>query len=287
MRVGATGSTWAIVLDGERSMLEETLERTALVIPRERTILVASECEQQETLAQFDRFPGVELVVQPRNAGTGPSILLPLSRIQKVDPTARVLVVPRDHSVPDPSPYLEAVCQAISVLRHAEELVTLLGARPTSPDPGNSWVLPGRRLNAPTDGLFYRVRQFVDQPDKRTAVELADTGGLWNTFVTAGRLSSLWMLATRFLPWHVVMFERYARTIGRAEERDLLRTLYATMSPVDFCRAVLARADRVAVVPFSDSGWTHQVSSQSESLRRSDEPVSKRSHRRSESMLAR
>src|SRR5262245_59618119 len=64
-------------LDGGRTLLEETLERTLRWSPPERTQVVVSTEFAALARRQLAAYPAVEVVGQPDNRGTGPGVLLP------------------------------------------------------------------------------------------------------------------------------------------------------------------------------------------------------------------
>src|SRR5437870_2584846 len=65
-------------LTGERTLLQQTLARISPLFPPARTLVVAPRSHAGTALTQLGLHPGVDLLLQPANRGTGPGILLPL-----------------------------------------------------------------------------------------------------------------------------------------------------------------------------------------------------------------
>ena len=84
-------------LVSERTLLQETLDRMAPLIPPERTVVVVAEGHEELARMQLADKPGVEIISQPRDLGTGPGLLLPLTHVLARDPQATVAVFPSDH----------------------------------------------------------------------------------------------------------------------------------------------------------------------------------------------
>jgi mannose-1-phosphate guanylyltransferase len=238
------------VLAGERSLMQTTIERASALTTLDRISVVVTAHHEKIARAQLAPYPGVELVVQPRNLDTGPGLLLPLVRILVRADLARVVFLPSDHHVSDPAPIAEA-------LRHAgddslHDRISLLGVTPTGPEIEYGWIVRGAQV-ARTNG--YTVRRFMEKPTHAVAEDLWRTGGLWNTFISCGPARLFWKLAQHHLPGHTQRLERYAATIDQSGEADALQTAYDGMAPANFSRSVLSNANELAVLPVADSGW--------------------------------
>jgi mannose-1-phosphate guanylyltransferase len=215
-------------------------------------------------------------VAQPKNLGTGPGILLPLARVHAREPDACVAVLPSDHHVPHPEPFLDALEAAAHSARLRHAPATLLGVRATHAETEYGWIVPGRRVSDKAFPEHRVVSRFVEKPIPRIAEELHRMGALWNTFAFAGRLRELWRLATLHLPDHAQKLERYAAQVDRSGERQLLADLYAQMAQANFSQDILEAAQGLAVLPVEGSGWSDWGSPARvlESLRGTDELLS-------------
>ncbi len=241
-------------LDGQKTMLQATMDRIAPVAPPERTVVVISELYESMARAQLAGYPGVEIVTQPMNLGTGPGILLPLAHVKARDPKAQVAIFPSDHHVRRAEPFVDAVQRGLSISGASEAGVTLLGAAADRAAVDLGWIVTGERLGA-EDSRAYRVHRFIEKPPEAMATLLLGTGSLWNTFVITGSLASLWDLARRHIPSQARAFDKYSRQIGRGDEQYQRSRMYREMLPADFSREVLQVAHGLAVVPVIDSGW--------------------------------
>jgi len=241
------------VLAGERSLLQQTIERAALMSTLDRVLVVVSAHHEELARAQLAAYRGVELIVQPRNLDTGPGLLLPLARIRVAEPRGRVAFLPSDHHVADPTPLTEALQAAAT--GPTRDRVTLIGVVPDSAETEYGWILRGTRLPAASGPASFVVRRFHEKPPIAIAERLRSRGGLWNTFISTGPVSAYWSLARSHLPVHATALARYARRIGRGDEHDALHGAYARMAPANFSRDLLSRARDLAVVPVGGTGW--------------------------------
>jgi len=244
------------VLHRGRSLLQATMDRVAPLVPPQRTVVVVGQAHRELAELQLAEYPGVEIVAQPRNLDTGPGILLPLTHVLAHDPGASVVVLPSDHFVTDPRPLLSAIRIAAGTSARAEALLTLLGVIPDRAETDYGWIVSTRMIDSGTDERLRGVSRFVEKPSPLEAQHLLHLGALWNTFISIARASTYWDLAKRHLPAQAGLFEKYRVHMDRPGQDRLLDDLYATMEPANFSRAVLERAENLAVLPVSGTGWS-------------------------------
>lgn len=241
-------------LDGDRTLLQRTMDRIAPITPPERTVVVVSDSCEDLARTQLQGYPGVEIVPQPSNIGTGNGILLPLAHVLARDPQADVAVYPSDHHIRRPDPFREAVDRAVRIARRCDSGVALLGAAAERPAVDLGWIVRGNPLGGRLDRAW-SVQRFVEKPPEALAMLLLGTGGLWNTMVIIGRARTLWELSRRHLPEQTRAFDAYLLQIGSANLRQSRELIYRHLLPADFSREVLQLARGLAVVPLIDSGW--------------------------------
>ena len=236
-----------------RTFLQATIDRLGTLVPGERTVVVVAARHEALAREQLADVPGVELVAQPSNLGTGPGVLLPLIHVLRRDPGADVALVPSDHDFRAPEAMLRALHRARQAARQHQGMV-LLGAVAESPASDLGWIVPKRKLS-PQLGVG-SIRQFVEKPAPALATRLFQAGALWNTMLSATPGEVLWSLARRRLPLQAALFESYAPEVGTRVARETLRALYERLPAADFSRDLVAGADRLWVTPMLDSGWS-------------------------------
>jgi len=198
-------------------------------------------------------LPQSNIVVQPRNRGTAPGMLLPLLAIAERDPDAKVVVLPSDHFFENEALAVDAVRVAYHGLDVERESVVLLGITPDEADSSLGWILPGRRSH----GAFRRVERFVEKPSHEIAESLMGMGGLWNSFIIAARASTLVELYLQTLPSLLKTLALARAWDARLPEADAVREAYARLEISDFSRDVLERStDSLRVLPVPPCGWS-------------------------------
>lgn len=232
-------------IDGEQSMLQATILRTARMVPFERIVVVVGPTHARWARPQLAPFPDVALLVQPESLGTAPAILYGLAAIRGFDPDADILILPSDHHVANPGALVAALEEARAAARELDRVV-LLGVRPELPDADYGWIVAG----SPIAQNVRALDRFVEKPDQETAGELFRAAGLWNTFIMCAPVRTLDRLARATLPLHAARFADLA-----AREVDI-SDAFRDLPAADFSRDVLQLARKLAVVPLIGAGWS-------------------------------
>lgn len=247
-------------LNGDETLLQQTMDRLSTLVPPHRTVVVVAENRREIADHQLARYEGVQIVSQPSNAGTGPGILLPLSIIKAQAPDATVVITPSDHHLPNTEAFVDAVLRAREVERRAPAGLVLLGADADAPASDLGWIVPQDHA-APPGSPVDLVQHFVEKPPEMVAQQLVLRGALWNTLVVVGSVSAFWGQARRRMPQQTARFDTYVTVLERNGGRPdaaagaLLERLYRSMAPADFSRAILQNAEGLAFVRLKNSGW--------------------------------
>ncbi len=236
-------------LEGGRSLFDATLDR-ARGVADEGRIWVVCGAEHAAAVRRASSLAASRVVVEPRRRNTAMACAVAAARIAAEDPDAVLAVLPADHRIPDVRAFAAAIRKAARAAAAEGALVTL-GVRPTRPDTGYGYIAVGEPVGGPHKGL-YRVRRFVEKPDRVRASRFLRRGGyLWNAGIFVWRAASFLEEVGRCEP-------ALARALGPVLERprgrgsrEALARAYrrAPSLPVDV--AVLERSRRVLTLPVS------------------------------------
>lgn len=233
-------------LRGGDSFLEATLARAERLVPRTRIVVVVAAEHAVWWRSQLGHLPPANVVVQPRNRGTAPGLLLPLLTILGRDPEASVLVLPSDHFVADEAGFAVWLQSALAGVVRGAAAIVLVGVAAEAPTSDYGWIVP-----AGTAGIR-PVVAFVEKPPTAQAERLMANGAVWNTFIFAARGHALTALAETCRPGLVAGL-RSAMVLGG----ESLSRLYDTLPSIDLSREVLQRApDHLHVLTAPACGWT-------------------------------
>ena len=245
------------VLVGERSLLRQTLDRVALAVPPERTLVVMTHAHHRFFPAEFTGPGAPRVIVQPSDRGTAAGVLLPALRVAWRDPDATVAVFPSDHFVVDDGAFMRHVVSLLPVVDRHPDRIVLVGAAPDSPEQGYGWIQPGPRLDEASSGDVRAVRRFVEKPSLAEARACLANGGLWNTFVMLGRARCLVEAGRRALPELVGRLARTRPFLDTPAEARAIELAYRRAPAANFSQAVLAAgAARLAVSRLPALAWS-------------------------------
>ena len=244
-----------LALASERTLLEDTLLRTADTTRFARPIVVGSE-EHRFVLAEQLRGLGIEaeaLVAEPVGRNTAPAAAVAALLVERIDPDGHLLLMPADHVIADPEAFRDAVARAQPA--SADGRLVTFGIEPTEPHTGYGYIRRGAPL--PDRPGCHRVERFVEKPDVATAAAwLASGDHLWNSGIFLFRAARYLAELARREP---AMLAACRRALDAARhDLGVLRLgaeafAEAPANSIDY--AVMEHADDAVVVPVS-MGWS-------------------------------
>ena len=245
------------VLTGSKSLLRQTLDRVSRLVPRQRIVVVTMAGHSAYVTAELKHeAPAPHVLEQPRDRGTAAAVLLAAHWILARDPAAVMVVLPSDHFVGEDEPFMGHVGDVLGYLDRQGDRIVLLGAEPSEPETDYGWIELGEPLPGSGPSHLYRVRHFREKPSQAMAEELYRAGALWNTFVFAGRATTLVEAGSDCLPALHERLVRLSRFLGTEHERWAIRQAYELSPRANFSQAVLERCPRkLAVVRLSAVSW--------------------------------
>jgi mannose-1-phosphate guanylyltransferase len=236
------------MIHGGQSLLQATVERARRWSAPERIVVVVAKEREALARSQLEALGPVDVVAQPANRGTGPGLLLPLTRVMAHDPAARLVIVPSDHYIRDEAPFEHSIRAAVAA---SSDEVALVGAVPDHAETQYGWIVTGR-----TVGRSRAVQHFCEKPPAALARRLLSSGALWNTFIMAGSVQRFWALGAAHMPAALSLFEQYRASVGSAGEAAALDAIYRHMPISDFSRDVLQKASGLRAVALEPCGWS-------------------------------
>lgn len=238
-------------LFGGSSLLRQSYERVALVLPPDRIYVITSQVHLPQVAQELPELPAENLIGEPVGRDTVNAIGLGAAILAQRDPQALMGVFTADHIITPLENFGRAVELAFETAeRHADGLVTF-GIRPTSPHTGYGYI---HRGEAVSPGVF-KVRQFTEKPNLAAATKYISSGEYyWNSGMFAWRAATILGELRRHLPHSHAAFMEIAAAWNTDARADKLQLLYPTLMKVSVDFAIMERAQRVLVVEM-DCNW--------------------------------
>ena len=241
-------------LTGGQSLLIDTVQRAASVVEPNHICVVVAAQHRRWWEPMCSKMPKSNIIVQPRNCGTGNGVLLPLLHILARDNGARIVLLPSDHYVGDEPALASSLRQAVGALEdHPDELL-LLGMHPDDADPDLGYIIPGHNIGP----NIYRVERFVEKPSRAAARQLLDQGALWNALIVATRARALLDLFMTSQPDVVAKMHFAVAEDLRSSTNALAATIvYRDLPNIDFSSQILQGTEtKLRLIKASRCGWS-------------------------------
>ncbi|HET7700840.1 MAG TPA: mannose-1-phosphate guanylyltransferase [Candidatus Limnocylindria bacterium] len=244
---------------GERSMLQDTVDRIAEIIPSERIFAVAPPEHRALIHEQLPELRADHVVIEPYPRGNAAAIGLAMAALHVFDPEAVVAVLPSDHVV-DKRPKFRDVLLAATAAAEAGNLVTL-GIEPERPDTGFGYIEAGEVIASLRTPVPVRtVKRFIEKPKREAAQRMIAAGGhFWNAGMFVWRVADIIAAYRAHLPGTAKAIDALAEAIGSPRYESVLAEVWEETDRTTIDYGVFEKAANVAVVP-ADIGW-HDVGS--------------------------
>jgi mannose-1-phosphate guanylyltransferase len=234
------------------SLLHAALQRARALAPPARIVVTVTREHQRWWRGLSADLPMSNVLIEPRQRGTGIGILHALLEILRRDPQAIVTVLPSDHFFASEAGIAAGLRQAAREARRFPREILLLGFEPEDCDPDLGYVVPDEaRVGEPR-----HVRRFVEKPGADVAALLAAEGALLNSFIFVGSAAALLQLLERRCPGAVRRLRSFA-AVATGLQRRQLSMLFRALPDIDFSRDVMSPdAARLRVLRIAACGWS-------------------------------
>jgi mannose-1-phosphate guanylyltransferase len=241
-----------LALEGERTLLRDTLERLAPGIPPESVWVCTTEALADAVRRDLPEVPPEQILSEPEGRNTAPAIAWAVRSMPEGARREVVAVLPADHRMGDPAAFRAALERAARVVEREDRVMTL-GVVPRWAETGYGYLeLEPVELEpaAETADGVRRVRRFVEKPSEENARRFLESGNyLWNAGIFLFRGSTLLDLVALHQP----ELARGLEAIATAPDR--LRELYRRLPADSIDYAIMEKLDGIATLPL-DCGWS-------------------------------
>jgi mannose-1-phosphate guanylyltransferase len=212
-----------LALDGERSMIQQTVERLKPLGKLENTWVITNEFLATEIADQLMGVPANQIIQEPVARNTAPACGLAAFLIERQNPAAVLGVFPSDHVIADEPRFLKALQRGIALAAVGDNMI-VLGIEPTRPETGYGYIETGDHTG---EGSALHVRRFTEKPNLNRAQEFVAAGNYyWNSGIFLWSASTLANAVREHLPETAPVLEEIASAYGTPEFEDVFHQLY-------------------------------------------------------------
>lgn len=237
-----------IRLYGDKTLMQSTLLRMVNMIPIELLRVIAGAKWHDLVMTQAGEIFGAEnlpdnfIIEEPCARGTAPAILLAAEDLltHGACDDDVMIVLPSDAYIRNTKAFTDSLKAGVKAAEAG--YIATLGIAPVRPETGFGYIRMGNEIA----GGYCEAEAFVEKPDVVTAEKyLADGHYLWNGGIFIFTPKSLYR-----------ELEHADSELYAAAMRGNLRENFASVKNISFDNSVMEKAERVAVVPLVDSGWS-------------------------------
>ncbi|MGB7547096.1 MAG: mannose-1-phosphate guanylyltransferase [Terracidiphilus sp.] len=225
-----------LALDGERSMIQQTVERLKPVGTPEKTWVITNEYLAHEIADQLKGVPSDQIIQEPVARNTAPACGLAAFIIERQNPDAVLGIFPSDHVIADEPRFLKALHKGIALAATGDNIV-VLGIEPTRPETGYGYLETGDYTG---DEAALHVRRFIEKPNQNRAEEFVAAGNyFWNSGMFLWSARTLANAVRDHMPETAPLLEEIAKAFGTPAFEQVFHSLYPKCENISVDYAVL------------------------------------------------
>ena len=225
-----------LALDGERSMIQQTVERLKPLAGMDKIWVITNEYLAHEIADQLNGVPAQQIVQEPVARNTAPACGLAAFLIERENPNAVLGIFPSDHVIADEPRFLKALQKGIKVAAAGDNMV-VLGIEPVRAETGYGYIETG---DLARDDSALHVRRFTEKPNQNRAEEFVAAGNYyWNSGMFLWSARTLANAVREHLPETAPLLEKIAAAYGTPDFESVFHALYPLCENISVDYAVL------------------------------------------------
>jgi mannose-1-phosphate guanylyltransferase len=238
-----------LALDGDHSLLAQTLSRISALIPHERSLVLTGPQMEAPVRAALPALDAGNFLIEPSARNTAPCIAWGTLEVEnRAGGSAIVVVLPADHRVGQEAEFRAALEAAVALARDSGDIVTL-GVRPDRAETGYGYLELGPDVEEGPSGAR-EVRRFCEKPDRAHALEWLQHGQhLWNAGIFVFRVDAMLREIATHLPGSSAALG--ALRNGSRSLEEVWEELEATS--IDY--GLMEKCERILTIPL-DVEWS-------------------------------
>ena len=234
-----------------KSLLQQTYERFARIIPREN-IIVSTHSDYSDLVHdQLPELPLEQILHEPAHKGTAPSMAFAAYHIRTLNPKANIVMAPADQVIMDEEQFAKDMHSALAHVAGHDCLLTV-GIRPTHPETRYGYI----QVSQEGEGGFSKVKTFTEKPEYEFARIFVESGEFfWNTGLFVWNVQTIINTMTRLLPEMSARMDAiFKEEPDRDKRRSALYECYESFPNISVDYAVIERAENV-YMKIGTFGW--------------------------------
>lgn len=255
-----------LALDGNRTMIQQTLERLLPLADARDVWVVTNELLADLIGSQLPNVLTERILREPVARNTAPACALAAFLLERTEPDRVIGIFPADHVVKDAERFVEVVRAGIALASEGDNII-VLGVTPNHAETGYGYIELGATVPVAMGGVSedfeaHLVRRFTEKPQKERAQEFLAAGNYaWNSGIFLWSVRTLAGAIREYCPAMAPLLEKIAAAYGTPEFERVLADVYPQCESISIDFAVLEPRStkgeagaRIFCLP-ADFGW--------------------------------
>ncbi len=238
--------------DGKETLLQQTVTRLSPVVKPKDISVITNDRLKVDVKSQLGEVAGgqPEIILEPVPRNTAPAVGLGAVYMEHAHPGSVMAVLPSDHLIKEKDKFHSALKKADKLAK--EGYLVVFGIKPDRPETGYGYIKTGK----PLAGGAFKVEQFVEKPDIKTAEEYAQSSRyLWNSGMFVWKAESILDEIKLHMPPLYKSLKKIWGAIGTEKEQAVLAGEFGKITPLSIDYGVMERSKKTVVVPV-DFTWS-------------------------------
>ena len=235
-----------------RTQLQATYDRFVKILPKEHIYICTCKEYEQKAQEQLPDLPTSNILVEPVNRNTAPSVAWAGRRIRREHGTnANIIITPSDQLVLNEELFHKNVLEGLEFVANHDILLTM-GVIPTRPEPGYGYIQLGEQTELED---VYKVQSFTEKPEREFAKLFMESGEFyWNTGIYMANVRYLREAFLALFPELSHRLDDIRDDQSLEEELAFVNQYYPSYPNTSLDYAILERSKNVHVMK-CDFGW--------------------------------
>jgi mannose-1-phosphate guanylyltransferase len=240
-----TRAKQVLALDGNRTMIQQTVERLLPLSPSSETWIITNSFLFDLIAEQLPDVPREHILSEPVARNTAPACALAAFLLEKDEPETVIGIFPSDQVVKNRDRFVEVVREGVALAASGDKIV-VLGVPPTRAETGYGYI----ELGAAVDPSLVsggripvrRVKRFTEKPHAALAEQFVASGNYaWNAGIFLWSARTLANAIREHQPAMAPLLEKIAEAyrVSTAEFERVFAALYPQCESISIDYAVL------------------------------------------------
>jgi mannose-1-phosphate guanylyltransferase len=234
-----------LALDGERTMIQQTMDRLAPLADPDDIWVITNELLDDLIAEQLPDVPREHILSEPAARNTAPACALAAFLLEKTEPERVIGIFPSDHAVKNKARFAEVIRAGVALAASGDKIV-VLGVPPTRAETGYGYIELGTKVEpsrVPNSEIAVRrVKRFTEKPNAALAEQFVASGNYaWNGGIFLWSARTLANAIREYCPAMAPLLERIAeaRRVSNAEFDRVFAEVYPQCENISIDYAVL------------------------------------------------